>query len=398
MARRAVDTSAGSCRCWARRRGSRTAPPTSTRRCAGSSSCSCRRRRRRVDRRDRSRRHGPAARCPLRRAGRPRSSRAGSCGAARPARAALPHDALAARRGPTARRAHRALRDAMIHDEEDRRHMDLSGLRWTMALPLAPSGGPLGSLGLGVGPRAAGSASPTSVRRAARRPRGPRARQRPARPPADRRAAPARRHPRLARRGRHGPGHQRPDGLREPGAARLLGLPDVHAVLTAPPASLADLFDIRYPDERPAASRSCPGTGSSRRDAAPLLTHSVYRATGELHWFLTKATPLVDETGERLAVKDRGRHRGAGGGAARALPRRGRPGAGVVARLRGDAAAASPGSPCRSSPTGARSSCRTSAAAGSRSRSPTRSRALRWPATLRDRSPPTRIAPAARAP
>jgi hypothetical protein len=34
----------------------------------------------------------------------------------------------------------------------------------------------------------------------------------------------------------------------------------------------------------------------------PLLTRSVYVATGELHWFLTKATPLVDETGELLAV------------------------------------------------------------------------------------------------
>ena len=29
--------------------------------------------------------------------------------------------------------------------------MELSGLRWTMALPLAPSGGPLGALGMGVG-------------------------------------------------------------------------------------------------------------------------------------------------------------------------------------------------------------------------------------------------------
>ena len=34
----------------------------------------------------------------------------------------------------------------------------------------------------------------------------------------------------------------------------------------------------------------------------PLLTRSVYIATGELHWFLTKATPLLDETGELLAV------------------------------------------------------------------------------------------------
>ena len=43
------------------------------------------------------------------------------------------------------------LREAMIHDEEDRRHMDASGLRSTIALPLAPSGGPLGALGMAVG-------------------------------------------------------------------------------------------------------------------------------------------------------------------------------------------------------------------------------------------------------
>ena len=35
---------------------------------------------------------------------------------------------------------------------------------------------------------------------------------------------------------------------------------------------------------------------------APLLTRSVSARTGELHWFLTKATPLVDAGGEELAV------------------------------------------------------------------------------------------------
>ena len=34
----------------------------------------------------------------------------------------------------------------------------------------------------------------------------------------------------------------------------------------------------------------------------PLLTQSLYKATGELRWFLTKATALEDEDGEILAV------------------------------------------------------------------------------------------------
>jgi hypothetical protein len=34
----------------------------------------------------------------------------------------------------------------------------------------------------------------------------------------------------------------------------------------------------------------------------PLLTQSVYKATGELHWFVTKATPLEDADGRIMAV------------------------------------------------------------------------------------------------
>jgi GAF domain-containing protein len=86
-------------------------------------------------------------------------------------------------------------------------------------------------------------------------------------------------------------------------AAQLLGLPDVHAVLTAAPGDLADRFDIRHPDGRPVAVEELPGYRVLRGEpATPLLTQSIYRATGELHWFLTKATPLEDETGELLAV------------------------------------------------------------------------------------------------
>ena len=86
-------------------------------------------------------------------------------------------------------------------------------------------------------------------------------------------------------------------------AARLLGMPDVHAVLTARPGQLADRFDIRDSDGRIVAPEELPGARVMAGESPPpLLTQSVYKATGELHWFLTKATQLVDETGERLAV------------------------------------------------------------------------------------------------
>ena len=48
---------------------------------------------------------------------------------------------------------------------------------------------------------------------------------------------------------------------------------------------------------------TCPGARVIRGERPePLLTQSVYRATGELHWFLTKATPLEDEDGRMMAV------------------------------------------------------------------------------------------------
>ena len=64
--------------------------------------------------------------------------------------------------------------------------MERSALRWTMALPLAPSGGPLGALALGVGRSGRRyGADDLAFARAAGRPRRPRARQRAARQPAD---------------------------------------------------------------------------------------------------------------------------------------------------------------------------------------------------------------------
>ena len=197
------------------------------------------------------------------------------------------------------------LREAMSRDDDDRRLMKLSRLRSTMAIPLAPGGGPLGALGLGVGAlRPLVRRGRPALRDAARRPRRPRARQRPARRPPDRDAAAARRHPRLARRGRHGAGHARPHGLRERGggaAARAAGRPD--GAHRRPGGSGRALRDP--PRRRPGrcGSRSCPATACCAGESPePLLTQSIYRATGEVHWFLTKATALEDETGELLAV------------------------------------------------------------------------------------------------
>jgi serine phosphatase RsbU (regulator of sigma subunit)/PAS domain-containing protein len=206
--------------------------------------------------------------------------------------------------GPQLAELTHPLREAMIHDEEDRRHMDMSRLRWTMALPLAPSGGPLGSLGLGVGHsgRHYGEEELAFAELLVGR------------------AGLALANAQLV--GRLTAAQRRLDGIlgslaeavtvqdtkgrmayANQAAARLLGLPDVAAVLTAQPGELADRFEIRHPDGRPVPLEELPGYRVMNGELPPpLLTQSVYRATGELHWFLTKATPLVDETGELLAV------------------------------------------------------------------------------------------------
>ena len=206
--------------------------------------------------------------------------------------------------GPQLAELTEPLREAMIHDEEDRRHMEMSQLRWTMALPLAPSGGPLGSLGLGVGPsgRRYGPDELAFAELLVGR------------------AGLALANAQLV--GRLTAAQRRLDGIlgslaeavtvqdtkgrmayANQAAARLLGLPDVHAVLTAEPGTLADLFEIRHPDGRPVATEELPGYRVLQGERPPpLLTQSTSKATGELHWFLTKATPLEDETGELLAV------------------------------------------------------------------------------------------------
>ena len=198
------------------------------------------------------------------------------------------------------------MRHALVHedDEEDRALMERSGLRWTMALPLAPSGGPLGALALGVG-RSGRRYGPEELAFAEL---------------LIGRAGLALANTQLVNR--LTATQRRLDGIlgalaeavtvhdgrgrieyANEAAAKLMGLPGVHAVLTSEPGELAARFDIRHPDGEPVALDEFPGTRVIRGEAPePMLTRSVYRATGELHWFLTKATPLEDESGRILAV------------------------------------------------------------------------------------------------
>ena len=196
------------------------------------------------------------------------------------------------------------LGDAIVHDAEDRRMLELSRMRWTMALPLAPSGGPLGALGLGVGRsgRRYGAADLAFAELLIGR------------------AGLALANAQLV--GRLTATQRRLDGIfsalaeavtvqggdgrieyANPAAAALLGLPGVHAVLTAEPSDLIGRFEIHHPDGQPVSEDEMPGSRVLRGEQPePLLTQSVYKETGELRWFLTKATALEDESGELLAV------------------------------------------------------------------------------------------------
>ncbi len=196
------------------------------------------------------------------------------------------------------------LRHAIVHDEDDRRLMELSQLRWTMALPLAPSGGPLGALALGVGRsgRRYGAAELAFAELLIGR------------------AGLALANAQLVNR--MTATQQRLDGIlgalaeavtvhdargrieyANDAAAKLLGLPGVHAVLTSPSAALTARFEIRDEDGELVSDAELPGARVIRGEQPePLLTQSIYRATGELRWFLTKATPLHDENGQILAV------------------------------------------------------------------------------------------------
>ncbi len=197
------------------------------------------------------------------------------------------------------------LRLAMTHDEDDRRLLDQSALRSTMAVPLAVGDDILGALGVGVGRsgRAYGPDELAFLELLAGR------------------AALAIANAQLV--GRLTATQRRLDGILEtlaeavtvhdargkvvfanPAAAELLGMPDVASVLSAEPSELFGRFEIRDPDGHPVYPEDLPGARVIRgeREVAPMLTRSEVRATGRVHWFLTKATALRDETGATLAV------------------------------------------------------------------------------------------------
>jgi serine phosphatase RsbU (regulator of sigma subunit) len=196
------------------------------------------------------------------------------------------------------------LRAAMSHDEADAAMIERSGLRSTMALPLDIGHETLGALGVGVGPsgRRYGQDELAFAELLAGR------------------AALALANAQLV--ARLTAAERRLEGIlgtlaeavtvhdskgkvvfANPAAARLLGLPDVQAVLDAEPGELLDIFDIRDAEGRPVYPEELPGARVIRGERPePMLTLSTVRETGAARWFLTKATALRDETGATLAV------------------------------------------------------------------------------------------------
>ena len=86
-------------------------------------------------------------------------------------------------------------------------------------------------------------------------------------------------------------------------AVRLLGADSIEEVLTAEPGELSKRFIISKEDGSPVTDDDLPGQQVIAGDASGrLLTRSVFRATGDSFWYLTKASSFVDEHGERLAV------------------------------------------------------------------------------------------------
>ena len=86
-------------------------------------------------------------------------------------------------------------------------------------------------------------------------------------------------------------------------AVKLLGAESIDEVLSAQPGELAGRFMVTKEDGTPVSEADFPGqqviAGAQRKS---LLTHSVFRATGESFWLLTKASSFVDEFGRTLAV------------------------------------------------------------------------------------------------
>jgi PAS domain S-box-containing protein len=194
--------------------------------------------------------------------------------------------------------------DSVVASPEDRRMLERSGLRTTMAVPLTVRGLPLGALSLGVG-RSGRHFDAADVRFAGL---------------LAGRAALALGNAQLVTQ--LSAAQQRLDGIlgalveavtvtdargkvlyANHAAARLLGVDDADAVLAAEPGELAARFVTTHADGRPVAVDELP----SRRvlhgeQPEPLLTRTLVKATGEVRWYVTKATPLRDEDGGLLAV------------------------------------------------------------------------------------------------
>ena len=85
-------------------------------------------------------------------------------------------------------------------------------------------------------------------------------------------------------------------------AARLVGCQTAEELLATPAEELAERFDMFHADGSRVDFDDLPALRLlAGRDAPPLLTRSVHRASGRELWLLTKAT-LLDDGGELLAV------------------------------------------------------------------------------------------------
>ena len=89
-----------------------------------------------------------------------------------------------------------------------------------------------------------------------------------------------------------------------PAAAALLGVRAADTILAAEPGELVRQFEVTDPDGRPMPLERLPGRRVIAGETPePVLMRIVVRATGEVRWYLTKATPLHDEeNGGTLAV------------------------------------------------------------------------------------------------
>jgi PAS domain S-box-containing protein len=206
--------------------------------------------------------------------------------------------------GPTPAVLDTATIDAIASGAEDPRLIERSGMRMTMTVPLAVGGRALGVLSLGVGRsgRRFGDAELAFADLLAGR------------------AALALANAQLV--DRLSAAQRRLDGIlgalteavtvhsaegrivyANPAAAAVAGLRSVEELLAMASGELAERYEMTRPDGSPLRPDDLPSRRVARGEAwEPQLVRSVVRATGQARWFMAKATPLRDESGELLAV------------------------------------------------------------------------------------------------